>query len=72
MVQLEDQETGQKIHLDSNSEKIRETIETIAYSNEIEKNRFFKLNQIDVIKIEVEDDYTKVLMAFFKKKGRKR
>lgn len=65
LVKFKDAETGQRMWVDTNSSKIRETYRKSWYDNMAKLNQMVKYAGIDFVSLEATEDYVKALMRLF-------
>ncbi|MGM9794874.1 MAG: DUF58 domain-containing protein [Candidatus Aphodosoma sp.] len=65
LVKFKDAETGQRIWVDTNSSKIRETYRKSWSDNMAKLNQMVKYAGIDFVSLEATEDYVKALMRLF-------
>ena len=66
LLQFSDPETGEKLTVNTSSEKIRTRYRELALQQQTALEERFKRNQIDLVTIHTDESYTKELMKFFK------
>ncbi len=71
LIQLEDEETGEQILVDTSDETFRKNYEKIILKEEERLNKMFKKNKIDVITIRTDEPYEIPLKRFFKIRERR-
>ncbi|RME54605.1 DUF58 domain-containing protein [Candidatus Woesearchaeota archaeon] len=71
LIQLEDEETGEQVLVDTSDEEFRQSYMDFVNEQEKEFDRTFKKNKIDCIKVMTHEDYGVTLKKFFKMRGRK-
>ena len=65
-IQLEDEETGEQILLDTSNNNFREKFHKIMKENDLTINNIFKKYKIDCLNLFTDEDYEKPLKKFFK------
>ena len=65
LVKFKDAETGQRMWVDTNSSKIRETYRKSWSDNMAKLNQMVKYAGIDFVSLEATEDYVKALMRLF-------
>lgn len=71
IIVLEDEESGEVIHINSNSQSLREAYKNIRYANQMKTDRYFKKMNLDWVRLNLSMDYIKPLALFFKKRLKK-
>ncbi len=66
LIELEDEETGEQILVDTSDKEFRENYEKTIQENENKLTRLFKKYKIDQIEITTDEPYEKPLKKFFK------
>lgn len=70
MIELEDEETGEQILVDTSDEKFRNSYSKLIAENDLQFQRNMMKNNIDTISLSTEQNYSTALRTFFKKRIR--
>lgn len=65
LIELEDQETGEQILIDTSDEEFRENYKRIVKEHDTKLKKTFQRNKIDMIEISTQGDFSQGLNAFF-------
>jgi len=72
IVCLEDQETGEVLYLNSSKQDVRHAFRNLGLARTLEQDRFFKANDLNVIRINTKESYIQPLMHYFKYRTKRR
>lgn len=70
MIELEDEETGEQILVDTSDEKFRNSYSKLIAENDLQFQRNMMKNNINTISLSTEQNYSTALRTFFKKRIR--
>jgi len=70
MIELEDEETGEQILVDTSDEKFRNSYSKLIIENNLQFQRNMIKNKIDTISLSTDQNYSTALKIFFKKRIR--
>jgi uncharacterized protein (DUF58 family) len=68
---LEDEESGEVIYINSNKQDVRHAFRNLGLARTLEQERFFKANNINVVRVNTKDSYIKPLIHYFKYRTKK-
>ncbi|MFT5170463.1 MAG: hypothetical protein ACI9BD_000230 [Candidatus Marinamargulisbacteria bacterium] len=71
LVLFEDEETGEQIYLNTNSEENRRAYHNIVLARQLEQDRFFKSRKISAIRINIGSSYLTPLTEYFKLRAKR-
>ena len=71
LITLEDEETGDLIHVNSNSKHFRETFKNINTVRQNERDRLFKKLSLSAIHVKTNESYIEPLLMYFKTRSKK-
>lgn len=70
MIELEDEETGEQILVDTSDNEFRDSYSNLMAENDIRFQTNMRKNKVDTVSILTEQDYSTSLKNFFKKRNR--
>jgi uncharacterized protein (DUF58 family) len=68
---LEDEETGDVVYINSSLPTVREAYHNLGLARRFEQDRFFKANNINVIRVNTKESYIQPLVHYFKYRTKK-
>lgn len=71
LVNFEDPETGERVLIDTSSQKTRDRFETMMAKRKLDVEKMFQRNKIDAIHVSTNTDYVQSLMRYFKRRSRR-
>jgi len=71
LIELEDEETGEQILIDTSDEEFRENYKKVIKEHEEKLKKVFQKSKIDMMEVSTQEDFSQSLNSFFKRRLRR-